>query len=265
MADSKIIRTLLKVLCICAIAAMPQPATAQSVPAFSPVIPSGTSWTVTIRSSWEMSGKRVVKTPGAEAADVGSQPKELVKIENTYAGGVRREILHYRDGSSLTRYVTRGMVFYLDPISGEPMTESTDAQPTTGPVHGVGHFEELAWVSDRYYEGEGVFAGRPCHVYRQYAPDWTNNADDPAEENDQQQPGLPRAQVKNPATARVLATAYLDRDTLQPVALETLYATWLYSDFTTASRFQLPSDLQNLARAMAEAAAEQAARYKVRP
>jgi hypothetical protein len=265
MADLRTIAALLVVICVSATAAAQPAASEKSTPAFSSAVPSGTSWTVTIRTSWEMSGKRLVKTPGTAVADAGAQPKELVKIENTYAGGVRREILHYRDGSSLTRYVTRGKVFHMDPISGEPVMESTDAQPTSGPVHGVSSLEELAWVSDRYYEGEGEFAGRPCRVYRQYAPDWSMDTGMPPEENGPSQPGLPRAQVKNPAAEKVLATAYLDRNTLQPVALETLYATWLYSDFTSAIPFLVPANLQTLARAMAEAAAEQAARYKVRP
>ncbi len=270
MTDWRILSPALLWCCLCAgvlgQSNSPSPVPPKKpAPAFSPALPSGSAWTVTIRSPWEMSGKRLVPTAGARPDEQGAPAvAELVKIENTISVGVRREVLHYRDGSNLTRYVVRGFVLYMDPVSGEPLIESDD-YPTTGSVHGVNRLEELAWIADRYYEGEAVFQGRPCHVFRQYAPDWRVLGKAPEEDTGRPARGLARGEIKNPVGAKVLATAYLDRETLRPVALETLYGTWIYSDFHSAPQFQVPAELQNLARALAEAAAEQATRYKVRP
>ncbi len=226
---------------------------------FSNVIPDGTAWVVTIKKPWELRDEKfgARSKDSAESSYLAKFAGSTIKsIENSYAAGIRREIIHYGDESKFIRYVTKGMIAYLDRTTGEPVLE----QEATGPAN---RLKELDWVSDKYYIGADTYHGRACYVYRQFAPEILMKQD-PNAENQEAPPGAASADLKDSKNAKILATAFIDKETMQPLAYETMYEVMLYDKSVAFSAFGLPAPLQQAAQKQAEAIAKRQQKYKLR-
>ena len=240
----------------------PDPSQRPSKP-FSNVIPDGTAWVVTIRKPWELgAGNKKARDPAEDAYLAKFAGTTIKSIENAYASGIRREIIHYGDGSSFTRYVTKGMIAFQDRTTGEPVLEEP-ATSSTGPATGVNRLMELDWVADKYYIGVASYHGRPCYVYRQFVSEVVVQQD-PNAEPQEAPPGATATELKDSKNARILATAFIDTETMQPVAYETMYEVWLYEKSDLFRAFGVPGPLQNAVRKQAEAVAERQQRYNIR-
>jgi hypothetical protein len=238
----------------------PDPTERPSKP-FSNVIPERTAWVVKVIKPWELRGEKE-KDP-AQDAYLSKFAGTIVKsIDNAYASGIRREVLHYADDSKFTRYVAMGQLLYEDRLSGEPIIEDP-AQSATGPTWGVNRFGELAWVSDKYYIGVASYQGRACYVYRQFSHEVVL-PQDPNADPQESSPGAAANELKDPKSARILATAFIDKETMQPVAYETIYEVWLYKKRDSFQPFGLPGPLQDAARKQAEAVAKMKQKYNIR-
>jgi hypothetical protein len=242
-------------------AVQPDPSERPSKP-FSNVLPDRTAWVVTIKKPWELgTGKAKTKDPADEAYLAKFAATSIKSIDNAYASGIRREVIHYGDESKFTRYVAKGMIVFLDRKTGEPVLENP-ASSSTGPSTGVNQLRELAWVSDKYYIGLASYHGRACYVYRQYAPEVAVQLD-PNAEPQEAPPGPAGIELKDSKNAKILATAFIDKETMQPLAYETIYEVWLYEKGDSFQAFELPGPLQDAARKQAEAEAQFKQKYNI--
>lgn len=231
--------------------------------AFSNVVPEGTAWVVTIKKPWELTaGKAKTKDPEEEAYLAKFASTTVKSIENAYASGIRREVIHYGDDSKLTRYVTKGMLLYEDRKTGEPVLENPATSPT-GPSWGVNRLGELSWVAEKYYLGVANYRGRSCYVYRQFAPEVVVQQDINAE-SEEAPPGASSTELKDPKNAKIAVTAFIDKETMQPVAYETVYEVWLYEKGDAFRAFEVPSSLLDAARKQAEAVEKRQNKYQLR-
>jgi hypothetical protein len=230
---------------------------------FSNVIPDGTAWVVTIKKPWELgTGKPKKKDPAEDAYLAKFAGTTIKSIDNAYASGIRREVIHYGDESKFTRYVARGLLLYEDRKTGEPVLEDPDST-STGPTTGVNRLMELNWVADKYCIGVASYKGRPCYVYRQFAPEVVVEQD-PNAEPQEAPPGAASTELKDPKSARILATAFIDKETMQPVAHETMYEVWLYEKGDSFQAFGVPGPLKDAARKQADAVAKMKQKYNIR-
>ncbi|MCX6960195.1 MAG: hypothetical protein NTW91_07955 [Verrucomicrobia bacterium] len=150
------------------------------------------------------------------------------------------------------------MIAYLDRKTGEPFLEDPSSSST-----GVNRFGELAWVSDKYYIGLASYRGRACYVYRQYASEVAVQQDPNA--LPQEVPlGAASTELKDPKKATIIATAFIDKETMQPLAYETMYEVWVYEKGNSFQAFEIPDRLQEAVRKQAEAVATRQQRYKLR-
>ncbi len=242
-------------------AVQPDPSERPSKP-FSNVLPDRTAWVVTIKNPLELGTEKAKTKDPAEEDSLSKFAATTIKsIENAYASGIRREIIHYGDESKFTRYVAKGMIAYLDRKTGEPVLEDPSSSPT-GPTTGINRLGELAWVSDKYYIGLASYRGRACYVYRQYAPEVVVQLD-PNAEPQEAPPELASTELKNPKNAKILATAFIDKETMQPLAYETRSEVWLYEKGDSFQAFELPGPLKDAARKQAEAAAKLKQKYNI--
>lgn len=236
-------------------AVQPDPSERPSKP-FSNVLPDRTAWVVTIKKPWELgTGKEKTKDPAEEASLAKFAATTIKSIENAYASGIRREIIHYGDESKFTRYVAKGMIAYLDRKTGEPVLD----QEATGPVNCL---LELNWVADKYYIGLASYRGRACYVYRQYAPE-VFVQQDPNAQPQETPPGAASTELKDPKKAKILATAFIDKETMQPLAYETVYGVWLYQKGDSFQSFEIPGPLKDAARKQAEGEANFKQKYNI--
>ena len=243
-------------------AVQPDPTERPSKP-FSNAIPDGTAWVVTIKKPWELgAGKPKKKDPADDAYLAKFAGATIKSIDNAYASGIRREIIHYWDESKFTRYVARGLLLYEDRKTGEPVLDDP-ANSSTGPTTGVNRLMELNWVSDKYYIGVASYKGRACYVYRQFAPEVVAQLD-PNAEPQEAPPGPASTELKNFQNARILATAFIDKETMQPVAYETMYEVWLYEKGDSFEAFGLPGPLMDAVRKQEEATAKMKHKYNIR-
>lgn len=232
---------------------------------FSSLIPSCKSWVVTIKSAAEL---RELKSPPAskDAAPVanvqGPGFSSLAKIENSYRSGIRKETLIYSDGSKFTRYVTNKEILFEHRATGEPVFEEVGFS-TTGPSTGVNELSELSWVSNKYYIGAANYQGRDCYVYRQFV------SDQPAPisseiENPAPTPGAALVDLKNPANAKIEGTAFIDKQTMKPIAYETNYELRSYDMQVPYSAFELPPSIELGLKTRAEVFARRGQSYNIR-
>jgi len=243
-------------------AVQPDPAERPSKP-FSNVVPEVTAWVVTIKKPWELAGgKAKTKDPEEEVYLAKFASSTVKSIHNAYASGIRREVILYGDNSKFTRYVTKGMLLYEDRNTGEPVLEDSVGSPT-GPSWGVNRIGELSWVADKYYLGVASYRGRACYVYRQFAPEVVVQQDINAE-SQEASPGAASTELKDPKNAKIAATAFIDKETMQPVAYETVYEVWLYEKGDAFRAFEVPSSLLDAARKQAEAVEKRQKKYQLR-
>ena len=230
-------------------------------PAFSSLIPSGTSWFVTIKSAAEL---RELKSPAAskDAAPVanvqGSGFPSLAKIENAYRSGIRREKLIYSDESQFTRYVTKKEILFEHRVTGEPVFEEVGFS-STGPTTGVNELSELSWITDKYYIGVAKYQGHNCYVYRQFFPEQFTPPS-LEDENDATVPGVALVDLKDASNAKIQGTAFIDSRTMKPIAYETIYESKSYDMQAPYSAFDLPASIEQALKTRAEVLSR---RYKV--
>lgn len=229
---------------------------------FSNAVPEGTAWVVKIKKPWEIASENAKSRDPSEEAFLAKFASTTVKsIENAYMSGFRREIIHYKDDSKFTRYVTKDMILFEDRKTGKPVLEDA-ANISTEPSWGVNRLAELSWVADKYYIGVANYKGRPCYVFRQFAPQVVMQHkinDEP-----QEIPGAASSELSDPKNAKILATAFIDKETMQPVAYETVYELWIYEKVDVFSAFEVPSSLMDAAREQAKAVAKRQNKYQLR-
>ncbi len=239
----------------------PKPSEKPAKP-FSNAISEGSAWMVTTKSRSELNAKN-----GAEEATSPSPSAHLIvkRIDYAYAAELRRETFHYGDGSSFTRYVTPGAVLFEDRIGGDPIIDSP-SDSMTGPTHGTDRLGELKWVSDKFYLGVANYNGRPCYVYRNYASQEVQpeSAEPPDLNQELPEPvATAQSELKDLENSRIEATAFIDKATLRPLALETMYGVQLYDWSPSFQPFGLPAKLAKAERERAEAIAKRKQRYLI--
>lgn len=228
---------------------------------FSNTVPDGSSWQVTVVRPWEK-GKYFPESAGSVPPPPSGLENfantTLKKIEVSFAGGVRKEVLTYMQGPDLTRYLTSDMVLYENPKTKEPMIDEP-GDTVSAPFWGSNKMEELSWISDRHYIGTAQYLGRTCYVYRLFASGKVRNLDEPAPLFE----GISRSETANQNGAAVIATAFIDKATMRPVALETAYDIWIYNTGVPFSSFTVPSHLKDAVRQRAEAIAKRKQRHNI--
>ncbi len=233
--------------------------------AFSSGIPNETSWIVTIKSAAELREQKTLsalKDIGPEANIQESRPPSLVKIENSYRSGMRKETLIYSDGSQLIRYVTDKEILLENPVSGEPLFDDFEFS-TSGSTTGVNKFEELSWISNKYYIGVARYRGRDCYVYRQFIseqsrpPDADNVSADPW-------PSAAFAGLKDASNAKIQGTAFIDKQTMKPIAYETIYESRNYEMQVPYAAFELPDSIKQALKTRSEVSARRSQSYNIR-
>jgi hypothetical protein len=222
---------------------------------FSNRIPNGTSWVVIVKQPSEL---REFK-PGApqkDSAKVDAPDKftdaTIRQIENSYNAGIRREILHYADGSQLTRYVKKGTIIFEHPTTRIPNFDEIDAS-TTGPTTGCNTFEEFSWVTDKYYIGVASYQGKTCFVYRQFFPEVISADNNVVQYNPNLLKGVAFSELKNPANAKIQATAFIDKETMLPVAYDSNYELRIYDTKVAYAPFAFPASIQEAIKIRDEA------------
>ena len=234
-------------------------------PAFSNVIPSGTSWVVTIKSADEL--RELKSFPAARGAASEANVRRsgipsVSKIENSCSSGIRRETLIYSDGSQFTRYVTKNEILFEHRDTGEPVFEEVGFS-STGPTTGVNELSELSWISNKYFMGSAKYQGRDCYVYRQFVPEQFTppNLEN---ENDATLPGVALVDLKDASNAKIQGTAFIDKQTMKPVAYETIYESKSYDMQAPYSAFELPEAIKQALKTRAEVFARQGQSYNIR-
>jgi hypothetical protein len=229
--------------------------------AFSSLIPSGTSWVVTIKSAAEL---RELKSPPAskDAAPLanvqGPGFLSLAKIENSYRSGIRKETLIYSDGSKFTRYVTNKEILFEHRVTAEPVFEEVGFS-STGPTTGVNELSELSWISNKYFIGSAKYQGRDCYVYRQFTPEQFTPPS-LENENDATIAGVALVDLKDASNAKIQGTAFIDSRTMKPIAYETIYESRSYDMQVPYAAFELPASIEQALKTRAEVLSR---RYKV--
>lgn len=181
--------------------------------------------------------------------------RRVIGMEAAYQDGVRREILHFANGTRVARYLTGRLILHQHPESGEVILESEFS--ATGPLWGVGRFNELSWVEDKYYMGITEHRGVECYVFQKFADDHsrpaaptsTEKAIEAGDEASRLEetapwelpPGSALHELEDTREPRVLATAFINRETMLPVALEVTGETWIYDMDQDYNPFEIPS------------------------
>ena len=233
--------------------------------AFSNRIPSGTSWVVTIKSAAELrelKSSPASKGAAPEANVRTSGSSSVAKVENSYSSGIRKETLIYSDGSKFTRYVTKNEILFEHRATGQPVFEEVGFS-STGPTTGVNELSELSWISNKYFIGSAKYQGRDCYVYRQFVPE---QFIPPSleNENDATIPGVALVDLKDASNAKIHGTAFIDKQTMKPIAYETIYESKSYDMQVPYSAFELPASIGTALKARAEVFARQGQSYNIR-
>lgn len=237
-------------------AQQPDPVEPPGAPAkpFAKAIPPRTSWTTTIhRPAQEQ--PRPQNDAESNAAGLREEAiklqlrHQIEKIEGTFDSRVLREVIHFADGSSMTRYTTLGTALYRDRESDELIF---DIPVRSDP------WSELSWVSEKYYEGTTDFLGKSCDVYRIYASEIFR-------QEDPEGPlvGAARSELSESTQPIVLSTAYIDRETQFPVAQEMQNFTRFYTSVSPFVPFSMPTEFQEAIQMRAKAHERQRQRYNI--
>lgn len=233
--------------------------------AFSNLIPNGTSWIVTIKSADELralkqspdskisTSEEYVRSPGSPS---------VAKIENSYSSGIRKETLIYSDGSQFTRYITNKEILFEHRGTREPVFEEVGFS-STGPTTGVNELSELAWISNKFFMGSAKYKGRECYVYREFFPEQFT-APNLENELTAKIPGVPLADLKDTSNAKIQGTAFIDKQTMKPIAYETTYESRSYDMNVPYSAFELPDSLKQALKTRAEVLSRRGQSYNIR-
>lgn len=182
------------------------------------------------RSVWQISVKRPKET------DVVSD-RQIKEIEVAYASGLRREIFRYADKTETVRYIGGNFVVHLDPATGAPLFDDPSDR-VMELTSGSDRWGELSWVSPHFFIGTALYRGRRCDVYRQFARPLQSG-----EQFEDGRQGLASYEL-NGREGEILKTAFIDSQTLLPIALENSYGTLLYEKLSPYEPFSLPQNVR---------------------
>ena len=234
-------------------------------PAFSNLIPSEASWVVTIKSADEL--RELKSSPEANGAAPEANVRRsgipsVSKIENSCSSGIRREKLIYSGGIQFTRYVTKKEILFEHRVTGEAVFEEVGFS-STGPTTGVNELSELSWISNKYFIGSAKYQGRDCYVYRQFFPEQFTPPS-LEDENDATVPGVALVDLKDASNAKIQGTAFIDKQTMKPIAYETIYELKSYDMQTPYTAFELPASIEAALKTRAEVFARRDQSYNIR-
>lgn len=237
---------------------------------FSAKVPDGLTWqvrilpkekvqppaatTTTVRTEKSESGEPEKEDPAAarfEAYRALIQQGTVVEFDAAYAKGLREETIRYGGGRKVERFQKPGFVGYKDWKTGE-ISLDTDGWSASGPLWGIGTFNELSWISKDHYAGAAEFNGRPCYVYRQYPAAASSRAESEdkfsgsgaeASMSQGSAAGIPASKSGKIPVASPTLTAFIDAETMLPVALQKPDETWIYKILGTSAAPQLPAEI----------------------
>lgn len=234
---------------------------------FSAKVPDGLAWQVGIIPKQKVqasataapkeenkSGEPEKEDPAAARLEVYRalmQQGTVVEFRAAYARGLREETIRFGGGREVERFQKSGFVVYKDWKTGA-VSVDTDGMSASGPLWGIGTFNELAWVTKDHYAGAAEFNGRLCYVYRQYPAAASGHAGSEdkfsgsgAEESMKRSAagGIPASKAGKDSVAPPTLTAFIDAETMLPVALQKQDETWIYKILGTSATPQLPENM----------------------
>jgi len=241
---------------------------------FSAKVPDGLAWQVKVHSKQKAQASTAATPKEENESDEPDkedpaaarmeryralmQQGTVVEFRAAYAKGLREETVRFGGGREVERFQKSGFVAYKDWQTGA-VSVDTDGMSASGPLWGIGTFNELAWITKDHYAGVGEFNGRLCYVYRQYpatiVPDRAESDDkfsgSRAEESLKREgaAGIPASKTGKDPVASPTLTAFIDAETMLPVALQKPDETWIYKILGTSATPQLP---ENIAAALQE-------------
>lgn len=197
----------------------------------------------------------------------------VVEFHAAYAKGLREETIRFGDGREVERFQKSGFVAYKDWKTGE-ISVDKNGYTGSGPLWGVGTFNELAWITKEHYAGATKFNGRLCYVYRQY-PAVVSGGAEVADVSPRSAPeervsrgiaaGIPASKAGKDPAASPMETAFIDAETMLPVALESLDQTWVYKILGTSATPQLPEAIAATLQEQAKAFENLGNKYRAGP
>jgi len=235
---------------------------------FSAKVPDGLTWqvrilpkekvqppaaTTTIRTEKDESDEPEKEDPAAarlEAYRALMKQGTVVEFRAAYAKGLREETIRYGGGREVERFQKSGFVGYKDWKTGE-ISLDTDGWSASGPLWGIGTFNELSWISKDHYAGAAEFNGRLCYVYRQYPAAASGHAGSEdkfsgsgAEESmNRRSAAIPASKAGKDSVAPPTLTAFIDAETMLPAVLQKQDETWIYKILGTSAAPQLPAEI----------------------
>ena len=197
------------------------------------------------RSVWQISVKRPRETDAVPKGDQSAPPHESTKardrqikeIEVAYTSGLRREIVRYTDKTEAVRYIGGTFVVHLDPATGTLLFDDPSDR-VMELTYGLDRWGELSWVSPHFFIGTALYLGRQCDVYRQFARPLPSG-----EQFEDGRQGLASGEL-NGRKGEILKTAFIDSQTLLPLALENTFETLLYEKHSPYEPFSLPQNVR---------------------
>jgi len=211
------------------------PATSQDAhAALVQKVPENSAWTVRIIRSGQVPADPAEPIPDEafEAEDSGRPTGELRRIEHEFSNGLRKITQHFRGGRPRTIFVISQAVFYDHPRTGDSIVSTPQDALIQGLPYLADRFHGFHWIADSNHIGEETFRGTVCDVYRQtllnaprgmYDVPQGFDVDDgdigaraaSAADTTDLSPEVAAAMEKT-----ILRTAYVDKQSRLPVALE---------------------------------------------
>lgn len=230
---------------------------------FSNLVKDSSAWTVVFKTPREIAAEEAStaeKKATSEVEPAKLRDKGIKRIESSYSSGLRMEVLHYGNGKKLIRYLKKGMVLFEDPETGAPRINEPEFS-STGKVWGVDRMDELRWVENKFYDGVITYRGKVCYVFRTFFSQVETKTDNDTEKSSLQ--GVARNELHDARKAVIQSTAYIDKQTMLPVALETRHQTLIYEMGQPFTPFTLPASLSEAVRKEQAETARRIQRYNI--
>ncbi len=238
----------------------PVPATPPQPPLIRGV-PDNSAWTVRIRHASELpadAGQAIGDYSALDAEGEGALPDvsggEVRRISNEFGKSLRKMVFFPRSGSASTIYLQGQYVFYQHPDLGTPEIMTQMEAVVSGMPFQPDRFQEFGWIGESNYQGIANYRGRECDMYRQTLFDAPRGMYDlpggvqlPDEAPLSDTPFPPEIAARMKQV--IHRTAFIDRKTKLPVALEDSAGIHLYEFKALETPPVLP---QNFANALAE-------------
>lgn len=225
----------------------PAPAPTQ---AFSHQIPDPSRWRLSVQRPKEADREVFSEEASRVAA------RQVAEIEVVYGSGLRRETVRYANEREINYYIARGLVVQFDPQT-EAVLFDDPADRETRRTSGLGRWEELSWVTPKYFIGTALYLGRPCDVYRQFSRQLE------ADEEYTDGGHVLAADEASGQPAEVFRTAYIDAETAVPVALEKGYETLIYERRYPFEPISLPTSVIDAVEQRNEAIKRRQQRFNI--